>query len=94
MAATRSCTVADAGAALIWTTGEAGSPLAKADQQPEVATAQLAICRVEKTPASVATYTVLASCGSTTRLLTGAKGRLAVNSVQCAPPSVVRLIQL
>ena len=33
-------------------------------------------------------YTVLASCGSTTTLLAGAVGRLAIKVVQCIPPSV------
>ena len=90
MAATSTGAEAVAGAALSATTGASGNPEPNTDQQFDSVCAQFATSVVKYTPWSVATYTVLAFCGSTARLLAGAAGRLDVMSVQLAPPLVER----
>ena len=90
MAATSTGTEAAPGAALRATAGAPGNPEPNTDQQYDSGCAQFATSVVKYTPRSVATYTVLAFCGSTARLLAGAAGRLDVMSVQVAPPLVER----
>lgn len=88
--AANTSTEATAGEALSATTGACGRPAPNGAQQFEAPAAQIPICRVENTPASVARYTVFASRGSTTTLLAGVSGRFDESAAQCAHPSVER----